>query len=251
MCLSADCDTRPRLAGAVSGPCRPPTSIAPARATEAPTRLATKHPTRARPRNPATATQRHPQRRLRLLSSHEKHVRPRSPTTDDANPHLTAGIAAAPHATNDAPLLSTTVTARSEPYRRRRRPQQQLSFVLPLHRYVTVHHCATISSSARRRMCSAHVSPLPQLDAADHLRLHCHTPPLALPLQFAHAKVPAATFPHATAGTAQRTRTHRHSPPLHRVGVAHAPYTGLASLGSLRTHRNAAARALPSPPCST
>ena len=81
-------------------------------------------------------------------------------------------------------------------------------------------------------MCPANVSPLPQLDAADHLRPHCHTPPLALPLQFAHAQVPTATSPHATAGIAQHF-AHAHAPALasssqgwsrscslHRTGVA-------------------------------
>ena len=53
-------------------------------------------------------------------------------------------------------------------------------------------------------MCPAHVSPLAPLDVADYLRPHYHTPSLALPLQFAHAQVPAATSPHATAGIAQQ-----------------------------------------------
>ena len=90
----------------------------------------------------------------------------------------------------------------------------------------------SISSSTRGGMCPAHVSPLDPLDAADYLRSHCHTPPLTLPLLFAHAQVPAASSPHAAAGTAQQF-AHAHAPALasstqgcshwrslHRTGVA-------------------------------
>ena len=51
-CLSAGCDTRPRLAGAASGPCHPPTSVVPAWAMEAPMRPAATSPvlSRYRPR---------------------------------------------------------------------------------------------------------------------------------------------------------------------------------------------------------
>ena len=88
--------------------------------------------------------------------------------------------------------------------------EQRLPLVLPLHRYFTVHHYATVSSSARRRMCSAHVSPLPQLDAADHLRPHCHMPPLALPLRLRTRKYPQPrrrTPPPAQHSTRARTGT--------------------------------------------
>ena len=90
--------------------------------------------------------------------------------------------------------------------------------------------CVSSSSTRRRR------PPAP----------YCHTPPLTLPLQLAHARVPAATSMHVTVGTAQHTHTRRQLPPLNRFGVARAPCTGLASLGPLRTHRNAAAIALAS-----
>jgi len=178
-----------------------------------------------------------------LVPSHGHHDRPRPPTTDDADPHPTAGIAADPRATNNAPSLSTAVTTRSRPpasCRRRRPPRQRLPSVLPLHRHIAVHHCNIISSSARRRMCPAHVSPLAQLDAADHLRPHYQImPPLALPLQFADAQVPAATSPHATAGIAQQF-TDAHAPALASStqgleSLALLAQAGLASLGSLRS----------------
>ena len=108
----------------------------------------------------------------------------------------------------------------------------------------------TVATRARRDtcdllMCLLFLNSAPL--ARGHLRPYCHTPPLTLPLQLAHARVPAATSPHvATAGTTQHTHTRRQLPPLHMIIAALAPCTGLASLRSLRTHRGAAAIALPS-----
>ena len=95
-------------------------------------------------------------------------------------------------------------------------------------------------------------SPLHQLGATGHLRSYCHTPPQALPLRLARARVPAVTLPHIIiASTTQRTRTRRQLPPPHRSGAPLAPCTGLALLRSLRTHSDAAAIALPNPAART
>ena len=58
-----------------------------------------------------------------------------------------------PHATDKAPSLQTTATTRSQPpafcRRRRLRRKWLPSSALPLHRYIAVHRCVSISPSKR------------------------------------------------------------------------------------------------------
>ena len=186
------------------------------------TRPATTRPTRSRPRHPVTATQRHPQRHPPLVPSHEHLVRPRSPTTDDADLHPTAGIAAAPPRNQ---RCSLTIDHGDDDGDRNSDCYWCYLFIATLPSITALPYPRAHRDACVLLMCILFLNSTPPTTCA---RIDCHTPSLTLPLQFAHAQVPAATSPHATAGTAQHTRTHWHSPPLHRVGVARAPCTGQA-----------------------
>ena len=111
-----------------------------------------------------------------------------------------------------------------------------------------------MSCSCSRLTCihlSTYTYLLAPFDAADYLRSHRHAPSLALPLQFRHAHVPAASSPHAAAGTAQQfEHAHVRATGLHllhlpslffaqgcRVRAAGVLCTRLGSLGSLHEAR--------------